>query len=181
MGETSEDITPTSTVVSNGALERSPSTLGAIFTSWNITIQDPARAMIDSMPASRDQASTSPDTRAARRCRRLASEVLCGHHLPPRYCHISHKTSDIAGMAQGIAGLNLRFPTRSAPQIPWPNPTMRKTRTADQATITTLPGRERILTCLLKGPTIFQVWPCERSATETNLRDVGNSRLTRAQ
>jgi len=134
MGETSEAITMTRAAVSGGYLEKSSMTFGAIFTSWKSTIHKPARDMIDSTPATRAQVNTAPGTRLARKSRWRVSEVLCGHPLPSRYCQKSHRTIAITGTHQGIAGLVLRFPTRSAPQTPWPTAKMTNARNPDHNT-----------------------------------------------
>src|SRR5690348_4956049 len=82
---------------------------GGVLTSWNRTIQRPASAAIERIPAIRDQSRTCTETRFARKLRRRISEVLRGHPLPPRYCHISQRTAAIAKTDQGNAGPVLKL------------------------------------------------------------------------
>src|ERR1700676_4918292 len=96
----------------------SGSTLAGILTSWNRTIQQPLKAVIESAPERRAQPNTRRGTGLARRRDRRNSDVRRGHHLPPRYCHISQRRIAITPTAQGIFGLVLRLLTTSAPQIP---------------------------------------------------------------
>src|SRR5271166_3190302 len=110
----------------------SESAFGGVRTSWNRTIQQPLKATIEDAPASRDQPNTRPDTGLARNRERRKFEVLRGHHLPPKYCHISQRRSAITPTAQGIPGLMRRLITRRAPQTPWPYAVMARAMMANQ-------------------------------------------------
>src|SRR5260370_23045094 len=89
---------------------------------------------MESAPATTAHLNSRPVTGFARRRRRRASAVLRGQPQPPRYFHISHRTSAITTDAQGMAGLVARLLTTSAPQTPWPTLGIKKARRADRTT-----------------------------------------------
>src|SRR6202011_6096135 len=97
------------TTVSNGYFEKSGTAFPGIFTSWDKTIQYPARATRERPPATCAQANTGPGTGLARKQKRRAADVLRGHPLPPRYRHITHKRTAITGADHGIPGVLARL------------------------------------------------------------------------
>jgi hypothetical protein len=69
----------------------------------------------------------------ARKHQRRAADVLGGHHLPPRYCHISHNRTAITGTDHGIPGVLARLTVASVAQTPAPKTVIPKPKRADQA------------------------------------------------
>jgi len=114
-------------------LEKSGTAFPGIFTSWDKTIQYPARATRERPPATCAQANTEPGTGLARKHKRRAADVLRGHHLPPRYCHISHNRTAITGTDHGIPGVLARLTVASVAQTPAPKTVIPKPKRADEA------------------------------------------------
>jgi hypothetical protein len=112
--------------------------------------------------------SRGPGTRFARRYDLRALDVLAGHHLPPRYCHISHRTALIAGIAQGIVGFEARLVEIRAVQTPAPTKLITDVTTTDhriacirlaEALMPLLPINGRYVTYVGRARDGFSRWP----------------------
>src|ERR1700745_605070 len=91
--------------------------------------------MIASTPQRNERANVFGGTGLARSRRRRFSDVLRGHPLPPRYCHISHSTTAITATDPGTADARFRkLRASSTLQGLCPAIKIRKARTTDMRT-----------------------------------------------
>src|SRR5215472_7155346 len=135
IGDTTEDMLTTSTIVSSGYFDGSSKALAGVLTNWKKTIQSPASAITENMPASNASAKIVPDAPLARSACFRASDVPRGHQRPPRYCQNSQSTRAITATDHGaVSGEFLKFVESSNPQIACPTNRMTNASSADQST-----------------------------------------------